>query len=216
MKNNPIQKWDKLGRAIPQLGAGPDAESPMPPPPDCEKMINNFMSWYAQEKAKLDERDENGKNWIERLPKCPEKLIKKESIITTPLGENCFYVEIRTIFASPDEKEWSFSTPKTFELTQIIGELYCGMRFHPNGVFELRTRDTSKYDGHGNQCVYDSNGILIREIPAAGTVDWSGPGIWGSHGSSDVNPFTTAVEIDQRCGGNGKYVRMYYEVRPSW
>ena len=90
------------------------------------------------------------------------------------------------------------------------------MRFHPNGVFELRTRDTSKYDGHGNQCVYDSNGILIREIPAAGTVDWSGPGIWGSHGSSDVNPFTTAVEIDQRCGGNGKYVRMYYEVRPSW
>ena len=118
---------------------------------------------------------------------------------------------------SPDLSEWTLTPDIVFEATQILGLLSCGMRYHPVGRYELRTRDTSKYEGHGNQCIYDSEGNLIREIPTAGTVDWVGPG--GSkieHRTADVIQFENAVRIDSACGGNGKYIRMYYEVRPSW
>ncbi|MGN0883956.1 MAG: RHS repeat domain-containing protein, partial [Candidatus Spyradosoma sp.] len=213
-ENSPIGKRDILGRAIPQLGAGPDVEAPQPPKPDCTEMINGFMAWYSREKAKLEDRDESGKNWVERLPRCPSRLLKEEAREVVPMGESCFYIREYIGFKSPDENEWSFTNPLFFEITQIIGELLCGMRYHPKGVFELRTKDTSKYDGHGNQCIYDSEGILIQEIPSAGTVDWSGPG--GNHLEVDVSPFKTAVEIDRNCGGKGRYVNMYYEVRPSW
>ena len=175
------------------------------------------MSWYAQEKAKLDDRDENGKNWIERLPKCPGQLKKKESVLATPIGDGCFYIEVRMLFVSPDENEWLLTNEYKFEITQIYGTFSCGVRYHPKGEFELRTKDPSKYDGHGNQCIYDSNGALMREIPSAGSVDWASPeGDVGLHRTADVFPFEDAVALDRVCGGSGKYVKMYYEVRPSW
>ena len=175
------------------------------------------MSWYAQEKAKLEDRDKNGKNWIERLPKCPASLkqIRIESEIMLPSG--CSYYEERIFFESPNPEEWDLTWDWKFEITQILGILRCGKKYHPGGEYELRTKDTSKYDGHGNQCIYDKRGDLIREIPTAGTVDWVGPNDDKlGHSVADVVQFENAVRIDSLCGVNGKYVRMYYEVRPSW
>ena len=213
VKNSPIQKWDRLGRAIPRLGAGPDGGFPI----YCRDRIAEFMKWFEQEKAKLEDRDENGKNWIEKLPKCPNALRKIMRLFRTTLPSGCTYYVERLTFASPDLSEWTLTPDIVFEATQILGLLSCGMRYHPVGRYELRTRDTSKYEGHGNQCIYDNEGNLIREIPTAGTVDWVGPGgLKIEHRNADVLQFENAVRIDSACGGNGKYVRMYYEVRPSW
>ena len=213
VKNSPIQKWDRLGRAIPRLGAGPDGGFPI----YCRDRIAEFMKWFEQEKTKLEDRDENGKNWIEKLPKCPNALRKIMRLFRTTLPSGCTcYVE-RSTFVSPDLSEWTLTPDIVFEATQILGLLSCGMRYHPVGRYGLRTRDTSKYEGHGNQCIYDNEGNLIREIPTAGTVDWVGPGgLKIEHRNADVLQFENAVRIDSACGGNGKYVRMYYEVRPSW
>ncbi len=52
---------------------------------------------------------------------------------------------------------------------------------------------------------------------SAGSVDWGSPEKEvGLHRTADVFPFEDAVALDRVCGGNGKYVKMYYDVRPSW
>ena len=144
-------------------------------------------------------------------------LVKKVEKVWVQCPPGGVYYKETVTFNPPDEKEWLITNKFKFEITQIYGVLSCGVRYHPKGVLELRTKDPGKYEGHGNQCIYDSHGTLIREIPSAGSVDWGSPEKEvGLHRTADVFPFEDAVALDRVCGGNGKYVKMYYDVRPSW
>ena len=91
------------------------------PPFDLEKAKKEFDDWYETEKKKLEERDVNGKNWVDRLPECPKKLAKA--------GDG---------FASPNPEEW--------EMSGFWGDLVLPF-FHSDGVHELRTKDPAKYGG---------------------------------------------------------------------
>ena len=75
------------------------------PQDECAIRRKRFMTWYEAEKKRLSERDENGENWVERLPHCPSKLLKR--------GDD---------FISPDENEWT----KTwyFGVTQFFGNYH--------------------------------------------------------------------------------------------
>ena len=161
---------------------------------DLEEAIRTFDDWYNNEKKNLENRDRNGMNWVDRLPECPKELDK--------IGDN---------FVSPNSKEWKMSGKEGTSMLR---------HFHPGGAFELRTADSSKYGGAGNQCVYDSCGKLMMDLPSSGTVDFVSPtGDIGSiigHFAADVAPFILARIIDNKIGdGSMKYVRRYYEVRPS-
>ena len=167
---------------------------------NCDELKKNFEQWYNGE---LD----SDNNWVSQLPSCPSELAKitRESI---SFIAGAFVKNSYEEFVSPDYKEWQMS--ETFGFTQIWSN------FHPNGVYELRTKDPSKYAGHGNQCIYDKCGKLITEMPSAGTVDKTSSNYnVSNHQNDDVHPFYWAQDLDECCGGNGHYVKKYYEVRPS-
>lgn len=125
--------------------------------------------------------------WWTNLPKCPSKLcIRKDG---TP--------------ANPDSATWIVSSSHSATLA----------RYHPGGVHELRSRPV----GHsGNQCVYDASGVLMRNIPSAGTVDYYAPGyswvglvdVLVGHYPHDVNTFELSKSLNR--------ISDYYSVRPSW
>ena len=53
-------------------------------------------------------------------------------------------------------------------------------------------------------------------MPSAGTVDKTSSNYnVSNHQNDDVHPFYWAQDLDECCGGNGHYVKKYYEVRPS-
>ena len=173
----------------PMIIGGPIVD--WPPQEDCSVVLKRFEEWYEGEKRRLLNKDEQGKNWVERLPHCPNELKKDGS------G-----------FTSPDSSEWSMTW--YFGVTQFWGN------YHPGGEYELRTKDPAKYGGNGNQCVYDKCGKLITEQPGAGTADWSSPeGKGNSHIRDDVKPFDDARYLESVCGLSG-CINKYYEVRPSW
>ena len=173
----------------PMIIGGPIVD--WPPQEDCSVVLKRFEEWYEGEKRRLLNKDEQGKNWVERLPHCPNELKKDGS------G-----------FTSPDSSEWSMTW--YFGITQFLGN------YHPGGEYELRTKDPAKYGGNGNQCVYDKCGKLITDQPGAGTVDWSSPeGEGHSHIRDDVKPFEDARYLESVCGLSG-CINKYYEVRPSW
>jgi hypothetical protein len=173
----------------PMIIGGPIVD--WPPQEDCSVVLKRFEEWYEGEKRRLLNKDEQGKNWVERLPHCPNELKKDGS------G-----------FTSPDSSEWSMTW--YFGITQFFGN------YHPGGEYELRTKDPAKYGGNGNQCVYDKCGKLITEQPGAGTADWSSPeGKGNSHIRDDVKPFDDARYLESVCGLSG-CINKYYEVRPSW
>lgn len=80
--------------------------------------------------------------------------------------------------------------------------------YHPGGVFEVRSFTTP--GNHSNQCIYDADGALMKDIPAAGTADFRPCPIKGlcmSHYLHDVKPFELADKLGR--------VKDYYDVRPS-
>ena len=83
-------------------------------------------------------------------------------------------------------------------------------KYHPGGAIEIRGGGgPGAKNGHGNQCVYDECGKLIKTIPTAGTADWKSPDLFGDkdHNVNDVDPFNLALEFNE--------VEEYYKVRPS-
>jgi RHS repeat-associated protein len=81
-------------------------------------------------------------------------------------------------------------------------------KYHPGGAFEVRSKTTP--GNHSNQCIYDENGNLMTEIPAAGTADFRpcpNPPFCTDHYIHDVRPFEKSEKL--------KRVPDYYDVRPS-
>jgi len=117
--------------------------------------------------------------WWTALPKCPSRICIKKN--GSP--EN------------PDKRKWK--NPQRMILNRIN---------HPGGFFEMRSRPC----GHSaNQCVYDKNGNLLRNQPAAGTADYySFPEHWWRHSIHDLRPFEIARELGR--------IPDYYSVRPTW
>jgi RHS repeat-associated protein len=79
--------------------------------------------------------------------------------------------------------------------------------FHRGGAFEVRSHTTP--GNHSNQCIYDINGQLMTNIPAAGTADFRPcpiPGLCGPHLFHDVLPFNLSNDLGR--------VEEYYDVRP--
>ena len=84
---------------------------------------------------------------------------------------------------------------------------------HKPGVWEMRSVTVGE---SSNQCVYDENGNIMLEIPAAGTADrYACPhlGKCWDHTWHDLEPWLKAKSLDSQCGVD-KYKKMYYEVRP--
>lgn len=117
--------------------------------------------------------------WWRHLPKCPSKLCIRAD--GTP--------------ANPDPDKWK--EPERMFLNRLN---------HPGGYFEMRSQPVGQI---ANQCIYDSAGLLMQNMPSAGTVDFfSFPDdIWG-HRAHDLLPFEKARSLDR--------IPDYYSVRPSW
>ena len=210
-ENNPIGKSDILGRAIPQLGAGPDVEAPQPPKPDCTERIRAFEKWIEEEAKDL--------TWLDKIPACPKKLSCKEEeksiSIVYPNGSVCV-TKVKGLFCnSPDPSRWALTSDLLFHCFSESG--------HPGGKYELRTIPKDEYGGAGNQCIYDESGNLVEMHPTAGTADKYSPGSGildgiiraPKHNLVDVRPFKEAQYLDRNCGGNGIYEQKYYTVRPA-
>ena len=210
VQNNPIQKWDKLGRAIPQLGAGPDADIP-PSTRSCAERIAAFKKWVEEESKDL--------SWIDKLPACPKKLscrwVYRTITITINMGFVCSFQKKIFECSSPDTGLWSLTRNIIFKCFSESG--------HPGGEYELRTVPKPEYNGTGNQCIYDGNGELVSAHPTAGTVDKCSPDgpdlvnpdCIAGHRKNDVIPFNEAKALDRDCGGQGLYEQLYYTVRPT-
>jgi hypothetical protein len=85
--------------------------------------------------------------------------------------------------------------------------------YHPGAAYDLRTKDPTKYGGHGQQCTYDKNGKLITHGPGAGTPDFGSPNATPNvHKKEDYLPYDWCLELDG--GKPGKYCEMYRTVRP--
>ena len=210
-ENNPIGKRDILGRAIPQLGAGPDVEAPQPPKPDRTERIRAFEKWIEEEAKDL--------TWLDKIPACPKKLSCKEEeksiSIVYPNGSVCV-TKVKGLFCnSPDPSRWALTSDLLFHCFSESG--------HPGGKYELRTIPKDEYGGAGNQCIYDESGNLVEMHPTAGTADKYSPGSGildgiiraPKHNLVDVRPFKEAQYLDRNCGGNGIYEQKYYTVRPA-
>ena len=208
--NNPINNYDAIGLDAPNLGG---VLLPADRNSYCEELKGKFEEWYNVEKKILAEE-----NWVSSLPKCPKKLAV--TTVTVKYYEHGEVIDQRTVFvkASPNGSEWLLTSLVEFYGAQLFGVLKTGAAFHPEGRFELRTKDPQKYNGHGNQCIYDKCGNLLTEIPSAGSVDYASPnGSRKEHVLNDVDPFVWARKLDSECGGGeSKWVRKYYEVRPAW
>jgi RHS repeat-associated protein len=128
--------------------------------------------------------------WWIVLPKCPTKI--------------CF-----------DEKKM----PKNPNSSIWLSPVKANQKYHPDGVWEIRTNGNAQGAPHGNQCVYDDAGMLITtysdEKPTAGSADYYGPrrgflGVGGvrSHILHDVDTFSLAKKLNR--------ISDYYDVRPIW
>jgi len=165
-----------------------------------ERLKEAFLKWYADEKARLLMLDENGQNWVDRLPACPKKLECRQR--TTFFGEN----DCSCKLSEAEEKDW--------EMAGLLKMYLIVRHYHEGAEYELRTRTPENYGGSGTQCVYDKCGNLISKIPGAGSADFSSPNksAW-IHFFDDVIPYDWACELDRR-SATSQYVKMYYEVRP--
>lgn len=103
---------------------------------------------------------------------------------------------------NPDNKIWTDPKRGGF----ILG------KYHPGGVYEMRTSKSAAGTPHGNQCVYDQSGNLMENIPAAGSADLYGPSRSAAnfqlHQSHDVKPFELSEKLNR--------IKDYYSVRPVW
>lgn len=79
-------------------------------------------------------------------------------------------------------------------------------KFHPGGVWEIRS--PRKANGSGHQAIYDKDGVLMMNIPSAGTVDrYSGTfGTLIKHYDHDVDTYNLAKKLNK--------IVDYYTVRP--
>ena len=79
--------------------------------------------------------------------------------------------------------------------------------FHPGAAFEMRSNKSA--GPHGNQCIYDSTGLIITKMPGAGSADWFGPNYsFSGHQGHDVKTYNLAKKLGR--------VSDYYAVRPVW
>ena len=199
VENHIIVQWDYLG--LNESGK-------------LQEKKREFLCWYYKEKKDL--------SWVYKLTRCPKQL--PPIYIDAPITESWEY-QVWQInserqptfwpstfkklvgYGNPDPQEWILDSRNS-----IINAFYwVGPIFHPGGYYELRTYDPQKYDGSGNQCVYNEQGKLCTNIPTAGTADKVSPtaDFWG-HQDADVKPFKLAKSL----GLN--YIKKYYEVRPIW
>ncbi|MFA7087433.1 MAG: RHS repeat-associated core domain-containing protein [Aliarcobacter sp.] len=120
-------------------------------------------------------------NWWTKLPKCP-----KELHCNSKTGKP----------ANPNSSIWT--DPQ--KLNYISSRLY-----HPGGAYEMRT----KASGNGNQCIYNKNLKVMRNIPAAGSADWVNPTRnRQDHYLHDVDTYNSAQRLNR--------INDYYQVRPIW
>ncbi|MBL8892006.1 MAG: RHS repeat-associated core domain-containing protein [Planctomycetaceae bacterium] len=163
----------------------------------CKGVSKAFLGWYTEQKDT---------SWADNLPACPCSIVCTRT-------HRCFDRRTRKdktwtteSICNPDPDVWGdpASAWNPFSGTFFYSELYGG--YHYPGHYEIRT----KHGKHGNQCIYDSAGILITEIPTAGSADKVSPNSKeGSHMAEDVYPFDWAKELGPEC------VKAYFEVRPA-
>jgi RHS repeat-associated protein len=78
--------------------------------------------------------------------------------------------------------------------------------YHGAGIW-WATRSSPTAGGHGNQCLYDSRGKLITDMPRAGSADYVSPDVSTlRHNLHDVQPFNLAYRLGR--------VNDYFDVRP--
>ena len=124
--------------------------------------------------------------WWEATPKCPEKICVGEDGKAT----------------NPDSGTWS--NPNVGFISGLVLNY-----FHNGASYELRSLAGKSGSPHGNQCTYDKNGNLIKNMPAAGSADLYGPNNdFRKHQDHDVATYKLADKL--------KRVEDYYSVRPIW
>ena len=80
---------------------------------------------------------------------------------------------------------------------------------HPGGAWEVRSWPTA--GSHASQCVYNGEGSLMTNIPAAGTADYRyfnayNPLTWFPHLDHDLQPWWSSKGLGRESD--------YYDVRP--
>jgi RHS repeat-associated protein len=186
----------------------------------CRQTVWNNLSdqlkfdfWYEAEIADT--------SWILSLSdrKCPARLTKcLVGTLSSPVSGGSPVLEIVTKFLNPDSAKWHDPALPNWRERNL----------HPGGPSTIWSMRSKPVNGHANQCIYDDDGILIRELPTAGTVDFvRGPSL--GHYRHDVEPIYLANKLD---GGTSDYglpnsfpqIRLdvgmnaarYFEVRPLY
>ena len=201
--NNGVTRWEYLGLSD---GGYFITEFPIVGPSPAERrsyLEKKFNDWYEKEKKDMQ--------WVEDLPDCPCKLKTVCETYCIPSngasGWGTYTFVTGCSFITPEGwKNWGKPDDK----------------YHPGAAADLRIK--GKNGKSGQQCIYDSNGDLITEPPAAGSADKSSPsgitdasGIMG-HVSEDVDAYEDALELDGNPNlpsAHGEYFLKYMEVRPT-
>jgi len=163
---------------------------------DRKFLEEKFLDWHTEEKKDL--------SWMEGLPSAPSRILE----------ENGNRIK-------PNLKKWE-APRKLYPFEK---------KYHPDAVYTMRSYPNSY--GAGQQACYDKNGVLLPPGDlSAGSADKFSPLVqfedqrpeqlynyaeWqaialGRHNIHDVLPFDLALALDG--GKPGKYVGMYFEVRP--
>jgi RHS repeat-associated protein len=181
---------------------------PSPPTPTARRAAikKKFDQWFRDAM-----KPENQKK-IDDLPDCPCELDKcSKCVVTSSPSSSLTGAQIITEFCAPEG----------WELVPAIVSRSTLPKFHPGGEYDLRTPKASGESGQ--QCIYDRGGKLITHGRGAGTPDGRGPGGAGAppfdngHGSSDVEPYNWALELDDSDEANpdpnGEYYQKYMRAR---
>ena len=171
---------------------------PIPEEPPLDARLEAVRGLTANEIANLINRDYSG--WQDSLPNCP-----------------CVESDISQPGSGFVESSWWARRYRNI------------VDYHPGGDADYRQTEatirefTSPSNPNavpirpGQQCIYDSNGLLINHGPGAGTPDIFGPegtGVgWGFHTNWDVEPFEAMVgDSTSEIRSNTQGLREYHQT----
>jgi len=190
VRNNPVSNYDKLGLYTLDDARKSLEEQRVAPAILATPDIPNGLGYMPGISARYSDKqifeewlklEQRNKGFWESLEKCPKRL--------------CFGKKKMPI--NPDSKTWA--TPSKLHP-------FLRWKYHPGGFYEMRTAAA----GHGNQCIYDEDGRIMKDIPAAGTADLFSPnsGGFSKHQTHDVQTFDLSKKLNR--------IPDYYSVRGIW
>lgn len=185
-----------------------------------------FDEWIRLEKTRTA--------WWQHLPKCPcdiscTKTRTRRVCVDYEVNVGGSAGSVRYEYRNITESYESICNPDDSLWDDPIRPSWAESSLHPGAYYSMRSKP---HWGNSNQCIYDSDGKLLTDLPSAGSADYRAPGVNTGHRGHDVTPVLLANQLDggvrpsttlglvrgvtQMVVPAGANVTRYYEVRPSW